>query len=74
MVINQIARVRCPGFYAPAVLPTIPYEIPGLTRDWTSQRKNALEPGQYKTWTADCRLGIKYGPGIKRGLENTDWV
>ena len=45
MVINQIARVRCPGFDAPAVLPTIPYEIPGLTRDWTSQRKNALEPG-----------------------------
>ena len=30
--------------------------------------------GQYKTWTADCGLGIKYGLGIKRGLENTDWV
>ena len=23
---------------------------------------------QYKTWTAD------YGLGIKRGMENTDWV
>ena len=37
--------------------------------------------GQYKTRTAncglrttDCGLGIKYGLGIKRGLENTDWV
>ena len=30
--------------------------------------------GQYKTGTADCGLGIKYGLGIKRGLENTDWV
>ena len=24
--------------------------------------------------TTDCGLGIKYGLGIKRGLENTDWV
>ena len=24
--------------------------------------------------TADCGLGIKYGLGIKRGLENMDWV
>ena len=24
--------------------------------------------------TADYRLGIKYGLGIKSGLENTDWV
>ena len=24
--------------------------------------------------TEDCGLGIKYGQGIKRGLENTDWV
>ena len=24
--------------------------------------------GQYKTWTADCGLGIKYGLGIKCGL------
>ena len=24
--------------------------------------------------TTDCRLGIKYGLVIKRGLENTDWV
>ena len=24
--------------------------------------------------TMDCGLGIKYGLGIKRGLENTDWV
>jgi len=30
--------------------------------------------GQYKAWTADCGLGIKYGLGLKRGLENTDWV
>ena len=22
----------------------------------------------------DCGLGIKYGLGIKRGLENMDWV
>ena len=29
---------------------------------------------QYKIWTADCGLGIKYGLGIKRGLENMDWV
>ena len=21
----------------------------------------------------ECGLGIKYGPGIKRGLENMDW-
>ena len=39
-----------------------------------------IDIGQYKTsikhglWTADCGLGIKYGLGIKRGLENTDWV
>ena len=25
-------------------------------------------------WTTDCGLGIKYGLGIKRGLENMDWV
>ena len=25
-------------------------------------------------WTTDCGLGIKYGLGMKRGLENTDWV
>ena len=37
----------------------------------------AVEPGQYKVWTADyglraadCGLGIIYGLGIKRGLEN----
>ena len=43
--------------------------------------KNRLKIGQYKTRTADCGLrttdcglGIKYGLGIKRGLENTDWV
>ena len=37
--------------------------------------------GQYKTRTADCGLrttdcglGIKYGLGVKRGLENMDWV
>ena len=24
--------------------------------------------------TTDCGLGIKYGLGIQRGLENTDWV
>ena len=24
--------------------------------------------------TTDYRLGVKYGLGIKRGLENTDWV
>ena len=24
--------------------------------------------------TTDCGLGIKYGLGIKRGLENMDWV
>ena len=24
--------------------------------------------------TTDCGLGIKYGLGIKRGLENIDWV
>ena len=24
--------------------------------------------------TTDCGLSIKYGLGIKRGLENTDWV
>ena len=30
--------------------------------------------GQYKIWTADCGLGVKYGLGIKRGLENMDWV
>ena len=24
--------------------------------------------------TTDCGLGIKYGLGIRRGLENTDWV
>ena len=32
------------------------------------------QSGQYKTWTADCGLGIKFGLGIKRGLENMDWV
>ena len=24
--------------------------------------------------TTDCGLGIEYGLGIKRGLENTDWI
>ena len=24
--------------------------------------------------TTECGMGIKYGLGIKRGLENTDWV
>ena len=24
--------------------------------------------------TTDCGLGIKYGLGTKRGLENMDWV
>ena len=24
--------------------------------------------------TADCGLGIKYGLGLKRELENIDWV
>ena len=40
-----------------------------------------IDIGQYKTWTldfglrtTDCGLGIKYGLGIKRGLENMDWV
>ena len=31
--------------------------------------------GQYKTWTVDCGLRTTdCGLGIKRGLENTDWV
>ena len=34
----------------------------------------SIRCGQYKTRTADCGLGIKYGLGIKRGLENMDWV
>ena len=29
---------------------------------------------KYGLGTTDCGLGIKYGLGIKRGLENTDWV
>ena len=33
-----------------------------------------IKTGQYKIWTADCGLSIKYGLGIKRGLENMDWV
>ena len=27
--------------------------------------------GQYKTWAADCGLGIKHGLGIKCGLRTT---
>ena len=40
-----------------------------------------IDIGQYKIWTldcglrtTDCGLGIKYRLGIKRGLENADWV
>ena len=43
----------------------------------STKRNNQYINGQYKTRTAsatDCRLGIKYGLGIKRGLEKMDWV
>ena len=30
--------------------------------------------GQFRTRTADCGLGIKYGLGIRRGLWTADWV
>ena len=33
-----------------------------------------INVGQYKKWTEDCGLVIKYRLGIKRGLENMDWV
>ena len=29
---------------------------------------------KYGLRTADCGLGIKYGLGIKRGLQTADWV
>ena len=36
--------------------------------------KHGLRTADCGLRTADCGLGIKYGLGIKRGLENTDWV
>ena len=30
--------------------------------------------GQFRTRTADCGLGIKYGLGIKHELWTADWV
>ena len=53
----------------------------GETKKYSVFRKQiGLTIGQYKIWTADCRvrtadcgLSIKYRLGIKRGLENMDW-
>ena len=36
--------------------------------------KHGLRTADCGLRTTDCGLGIKYGLGIKRGLENTDWV
>ena len=53
-------------------------KIIGLPESETHSRiglQNYLPVYQsFQIWTADCGLGIKYGLGIKRGLENTDWV
>ena len=36
--------------------------------------KYGLRTADHGLRTTDCGLGIKYGLGMKRGLENMDWV
>ena len=41
--------------------------LPGYCDPPLPATRLGFSGGQYKTWTADCGLGIKYGIGIKRG-------
>ena len=40
----------------------------------TKKKFGSLCIGQYKVWATDFGLSMKYVLGIKRRLENMDWV